>query len=177
MGDSDLLHEQFYARVQNVFGNRIMIPFSQNLTFVQNLVEQLGGDKDLITIRSRGTLARPFTKVRELQARAEERFASKIDELEKSESELGAKINSLVKTSQPGQQMILSDDAKREWEQVQEKRAKVRESLRLERRNLRKGIDQLQTDVQWTNILLMPAVVTMVGITLAVIKRKKTASR
>jgi ABC-type uncharacterized transport system involved in gliding motility auxiliary subunit len=177
VGDSDLLHEQFYARIQNFFGQRVMIPFSQNLTFVQNLVEQLGGDQDLITIRSRTTMARPFTRMRELQAQAQERFSSKIKDLEKSEQELAQKINEMIQGKQPGQQVILSDEAKKEWEQVQKKRAEVRETLRLEKRNLRKDIDSLQTKLQWTNILLMPLVVALAGVTLAVIKRQKTAAR
>lgn len=177
IGDSDLLHEQFYARVQNFFGQRIMIPFSQNLTFVQNLVEQLGGDQDLISIRSRTTMARPFTKMRELQAKAEERFASKIKELEKSEQELAQKIKEMVQGKQPGQQVILSDEAKKEWEQVQTKRKEVRDTLRQERRNLRKDIDSLQTKLQWTNILVMPLVVALAGVALALVKRQKTAAR
>lgn len=177
VGDSDLLHEQFYARVQNFFGQRIMIPFSQNLTFVQNLVEQMGGDQDLITIRSRATAARPFTKIRELQAQAEERFAAKIKDLEKNEQELSQKINELIQGKQPGQQVILSEEAKKDWQNVQEQRAKVRDDLRMERRNLRKDIDSLQTSLKWINILVMPLVVAGVGIALALIKRRKTAAR
>lgn len=177
IGDADMLHENAFAQVQNFFGQRVMIPYAQNLTFVQNLIEQLGGDSDLITIRSRAILPRPFTKVRELQGQAEERFAAKIKELEKSEQDLSQKINELLQGKQPGQQLILSEDAKKDWQNVQEQRAKVRDSLRLERRNLRKDIDSLQTSLKWTNILVMPLAVAAVGIALAVIKRRKTAAR
>lgn len=177
IGDADMLHENAFAQVQNFFGQRVMIPYAQNLTFVQNLIEQLGGDSDLITIRSRAIVPRPFTKVRELQGRAEERFAAKIKELEKSEQDLSQKINELMQGKQPGQQLILSDEAKKDWQNVQEQRAKVRDSLRLERRNLRKDIDSLQTSLKWTNILVMPLAVAAVGITLALIKRRKTAAR
>jgi ABC-type uncharacterized transport system involved in gliding motility auxiliary subunit len=177
VGDSDMLHEQFYAKVQNFFGQRILIPFSQNLTFVQNLVEQMGGDKDLITIRSRAGMVRPFTRMRELEAQAQQRFASKIKELEDSERELETKINELMQGKQPGQQVILSDDAKKEWQQVQAKRAETRDALRQERRNLRKDIDSLQTSLKWTNILAMPLVVALAGLVLALVKRQKTAAR
>jgi ABC-type uncharacterized transport system involved in gliding motility auxiliary subunit len=177
IADADLLHEQFYARVQNFFGQRVLIPFSQNLTLVQNLVEQLGGDKDLIGIRSRSVTPRPFEKMRKLQAEAEQRFAAKIRELEASEAELGQKINDLVRGKQAGQQIILSEDAKKEWQEVQKKHAEVRDSLRMERRNLRKDIDSLQTRLKWTNILLTPAIVAVAGVALAVVKRRKTAAR
>jgi ABC-type uncharacterized transport system involved in gliding motility auxiliary subunit len=177
VADADMLHEQFYARVQNFFGQRIVVPFSQNLTLVQNLVEQLGGDKDLIAIRSRAAVARPFTKMRQLEAEAQERFANKIKDLETSERELAEKINEMLQGKQPGQEIILSDEAKQEWERAQKKRAEVREALRQERRNLRKDIDSLQTTLQWTNILAMPLVVAIAGIALAFVKRQKTAAR
>ncbi len=178
VGDADMLHEQFYVRVMNLGGLRVMDrPFSQNLPFVQNLVELLSGDKDLISMRSRSTMSRPFTKVRELQAKAEERFANKIKELEKSESDLNQKINELVRGKQPGQHLILSDDAKKEWNDVQKKRTEVRATLKQERKNLRKDIDSLQTTLQWTNILAMPLAVAAAGVALALVKRKKTAAR
>ncbi len=178
VGDADMLHEQFYVRIINLGGMKVMDrPFSQNLSLVQNLVEFLSGDKDLISMRSRATMSRPFTKVRELQAKAEERFASKIKELEKSESDLNQKISELVRGKQPGQQVILSDEAKREWADVQKKRNEVRATLKQERKNLRKDIDSLQTTLQWMNILLMPLAVTAAGVALAFVKRQKTAAR
>jgi ABC-type uncharacterized transport system involved in gliding motility auxiliary subunit len=177
IGDADMLHENAFAQVQNFFGQRVMIPIAQNLTFVQNLIEQLGGDSDLISIRSRSVVPRPFTKVRELQGKAEERFAAKIKELEKSEQELNQKISELLQGKQPGQQLILSDEAKKDWQEVQKKRVEVSKTLRQERRNLRKDIDSLQTSLKWTNILVMPLAVAGVGIALAVVKRRKTAAR
>jgi ABC-type uncharacterized transport system involved in gliding motility auxiliary subunit len=177
IGDADMLHEQFYARVQNFFGQRVMMPFSQNLTLVQNLAEQLGGDKDLISIRSRSVTPRPFTKMRELRVAAEQRFASKIKELEASEAELDQKISELVQGKQAGQKVILSEEAQRQWEDVQKKRAEVREALRMEKRNLQKDIDSLETRLKWTNILLTPVVVAIVGVALAVVKRRRTAAR
>jgi hypothetical protein len=60
---------------------------------------------------------------------------------------------------------------------VQKKRAEVRETLRQERRNLRKDIDSLQTTLKWTNILAMPIVVAALGVVLAFVKRQKTGAR
>ena len=83
----------------------------------------------------------------------------------------------MLQGKKPGQQVILSDEAKREWQDVQKKRAEVRETLRQERRNLRKDIDSLQTSLKWTNILVMPIVVAALGVVLALVKRQKTAAR
>jgi len=177
VGDADMLHEQFYANIRNLFGTRVIMPFSHNLTLVQNMVEQLAGDENLMAIRSRGVLTRPFTKLRELEAEAEKRFASKIEELQKSEQEFAQKLNALLRDVEPGQRVILSEDARKERERLLQKQVEVREALRETRRNLKKEKQGLQVRIEWTNILLMPAVVTLAGVTLAVVKRKKTAAR
>ena len=45
------------------------------------------------------------------------------------------------------------------------------------RRNLRKDIDALETKLKWVNIAGMPLIVTIGGILIATIKRKRTAAR
>ena len=75
VADSDILYDQFVARV---FGPGMAIPLNGNLNFMQNIVEQNAGDENLIAIRSRATMNRPFTRVREMQLAAEDRYRSKI---------------------------------------------------------------------------------------------------
>ena len=115
--------------------------------------------------------------MRELQERAEERSATKIKELEQSETELRQKINEMVRGKQPGQEVILSEEAKRDWQEVQKKRVEVSEALRQERRKLNRDKESVRTTLQWANILAMPVVVAAVGLVLALIKRQKTAAR
>lgn len=177
MGDSDMLYEQFYARIQEIFGQRIMMPFAQNLTFLQNLVEQLGGDRDLIGIRSRATLSRPFTRVREMQAKAELAYESKIRELEKDLSDTQQKLAELQRAQGEVQQAILSESQRQEILQFQRKRAEVNQQLKELRRNLRRDVDSLQNTSKWTNILLMPLVVSLAGVVIAVMKNKRTAAK
>ena len=181
-GDADMLHENFYAQVNKFAGmTMIMRTYSQNLPLVQNLVEFLSGDKDLIGMRSRATMTRPFVKIHEMEAQAEKRYMAKITELQKSENDLNSKISALARGTEAGpggmQTIILSDDAKKDYENYQKQRSEVRVSLKNERKNLRHDIDSLQNSVQWTNILAMPLLVTLAGIGLALLKRQKTAAR
>ncbi|MBL9139967.1 MAG: Gldg family protein [Verrucomicrobiales bacterium] len=177
IGDADMLHQNFFARVQELFGQRIMMPFAANLTFVQNLVEQMGGDKDLIGIRSRATLNRPFTRVREMQAKAELSYESKIRQLEKDLSDAQQRLNDLQRAKGEGQQAILSDEQKQEILQFQRKRAEVNKELKEVRKNLRRDVDSLETTAKWTNILAMPVAVSLAGIVIATFKRKRTAAQ
>src|SRR6266404_6278200 len=59
VGDADMLFDHFTLRqIQSPFGT-ISMPMNGNLNFAQNAVEQLTGDNNLITVRSRATLNRP----------------------------------------------------------------------------------------------------------------------
>ncbi len=177
LGDSDLLYEQFYAQVRELFGQKIMMPFAANLTFLQNLLEQMGGDKDLIGIRSRATLNRPFTLVREMQAKAELAYESKIKVLEKDLADAQQKINELQRAKGDGQQAILSEEQKQEINQFQRRRAEVNRELKEVRKNLRRDVDSLENTTKWANILVMPFAVSLTGIVIAVFKRKRTAAK
>lgn len=177
LGDSDLLYEQFFAQVRELFGQKIMMPFAANLTFLQNLLEQMGGDKDLIGIRSRATLNRPFTRVREMQAKAELAYESKIKLLEKDLADAQQKINELQRAKGDGQQAILSEEQKKEITQFQRRRAEVNRELKEVRKNLRHDVDSLENTTKWANILVMPFAVSLTGIVIAVFKRKRTAAK
>lgn len=177
VGDADLLFDGVCARVQEVFGQRLIMPFNGNLTFAQNLVEQLAGDSNLISVRSRATMNRPFTLVKKMQAEAEERFRNKIKDLEKSLSDTQARLNELQQSKKGAQQrFILSPEQQAEVQKFQQKQAEVKKELKKERRNLRKDIDSLENRLKWVNIAGMPLVVTVAGISLAMVKRKRTAA-
>jgi len=66
-----------------------------NLNFAQNAVEQLTGDNNLITVRSRAIQNRPFTLVKKMQAEAEDNYRSKIKEMEDSLAETQRRLNEL----------------------------------------------------------------------------------
>jgi ABC-type uncharacterized transport system involved in gliding motility auxiliary subunit len=51
VADADLLHEQFWAQRQNLFGNQIFVPSAANADFVINALENLTGSNDLIGVR------------------------------------------------------------------------------------------------------------------------------
>ncbi len=177
LGDADLLYEQFYARIQEMLGQRLMMPFAANLTFLQNLVEQMGGDKDLIGIRSRATLSRPFDRVREMQAKAELAYESKIRELEKELSDAQQKLNELQRSKSDQQQAILSDEQKQEVLNFQRRRIEVNRELKEVRKNLRRDVNSLEVTTKWVNILAMPLAVSVAGIVIATFKRKRTAAK
>ncbi len=86
-GDADMLYDPFtIRRIDSPFG-AMQMAMNANLNLAQNLVEQMTGDNNLIAVRSRATLNRPFTRVKEMEAAANEKFQSEIKRLEDSAAE------------------------------------------------------------------------------------------
>lgn len=176
VADSDILYDQFVARM---FGPGLAFPMNGNLAFMQSIVEQNAGDENLIAVRSRATMNRPFTRIREMQVAAEDRFRSKIKELEASQQEAQNKINELQQAKQQSgqQRMILSPEQQAELTKFRQKQAEVSKELKQVRKDLKREVDSLENRLKWLNIAGMPLVVTAAGISLALVKRKKTAAK
>lgn len=178
-GDTDFIYDQFSVQVQNFFGQRMVTPFNGNLGLLQNCVEQFMGDSNLIAVRSRAVQARPFTLVRKIQAQAEQQYVEKIKNLQKDLEEAQQKISELQRSSgkDKNQRFILPPEAQAEIKRFQTKEAQTKRELKDVRKQLRKDIDALENRLKWFNIAAMPFLVTVAGISLAIVKRKKTAAK
>jgi peptidoglycan hydrolase CwlO-like protein len=141
------------------------------------MVEQLAGDSNLIAVRSRATMNRPFILVRKMQAQAEDRYRTKIKDLEKSLSDAQTRLNELQKSKETGQRFVLSPEQQAEIKNFQKKQGEVKKELKEVRKNLRQDIDSLENRLKWVNIAGMPLLVTVSGISLALMKKKKTAAK
>jgi ABC-type uncharacterized transport system involved in gliding motility auxiliary subunit len=177
MGDSDLLFDNYAAQVGNFMGQRMVIPFNGNLSLIQNFVEQLSGDNNLITVRSRATQMRPFEEVRKRQAKAEARFRDKIKEMQKSVQDSQTRLNDLQRNKESGQRFIISPEQQKEIDNLRKKQVEVNRELRTVQKDLKKEVNSLENSVKWANILGMPVAVTLTGLILAFLKRKKTAAK
>ncbi len=182
IGDSDMIQDQVSVQeMQNPFGGgqRMVMPANGNLAFAQGAIEQLSGDNNLISVRSRASRERPFTVVTKMQADAEANYRSKIKELEKGLADAQSKLNDLQrsKADQGGQKFILSAEQQAEIANFRKKETEVKQQLKLERKKLRTDIDSLENRIKWINIAGMPVLVTIAGVGLALARRNRRAAR
>jgi ABC-type uncharacterized transport system involved in gliding motility auxiliary subunit len=177
VGDADMIGDQFALRQQQTpFGN-FATAMNGNLNFAQNAVAQMAGDSDLISVRSRATQNRPFTRIKKMQAEAQEAYQSKIKELEDSLADTRQRLSELQQAKQGNQRFILSPEQQAEIEKFRKKETEANMQLKEERKKLRRDIDSLETRLKWENILAMPVVVALSGISLALYKRKRTSAK
>ena len=178
VGDADMLYDRVALQpIQTLFGTAYS-PANGNLSFAQNAIEQMTGDSNLIQVRSRATVARPFTRVKAMEAAANEKFQSEIKRLEDSASEAQRKINELQQQKKDkDQRFILSPEQSAELANLRKEEVETRKHLKQVQKDLRKEVVSLQTRVKWINILAVPLAVMASGIVIAFVKRKKTSAK
>ena len=75
------------------------------------------------------------------------------------------------------QRFILTAEQKAELENFRKKQAEVSKALKQAQKDLRKEVVSLETRLKWLNILAMPFAVTLAGVGIAFVKRKKTSAK
>jgi ABC-type uncharacterized transport system involved in gliding motility auxiliary subunit len=179
VGDADWLSDNFSVQVQSIpmLNYKVVQPMNGNLPLVQNLVEQFAGDQNLIGVRSRGTLNRPFTVVQEMQAKANARFQQQIANVQKEVDETNQKLNELQGKKEPGQRFVLSKEQQDTMEGFKQRRAQANKDLKRVRRDLRKDIDSLELWTKVINIGAVPLAVAVAGLALGFVRKQKTKAQ
>jgi len=177
VSDVDLLTDGAAVDVQDIFGQRLVVPRNGNLNFAQSLVEQVAGDFDLSGLRSRAAFTRPLTVIQQMESRAQQSYLGKIKELEDSLTQTQDKLAALQKNRAGAASTILTPEQQAEVENFRKKAAETKRDLKELRKNLRVESEQLQFWTKLVNIGLMPLVVALLGLMLALIRRRrKTAA-
>ena len=166
IGDTDILVDDHFLLQQ-----RFLI--SENITFVQNLVDHFGDDT-LINIRSRNQ-NRPFTTIVDLEKEAQKKFEDKLKKLEAEQQAILQEKTKLESTGEGSNQFTLRIDPEA-LKEIQAKELDKRKQIREIRKQLRSEIDLIQLKIKLANIGLMPMLVIIFGIGFFIRKRKKTAA-
>ncbi|MDM8557736.1 Gldg family protein [Candidatus Parabeggiatoa sp. HSG14] len=173
VADTDMLEDKFWVRVQNFIGQRIAMPHAANATFISNALDNLSGSNDLISVRNRGSFARPFTKVEEIQQKAEKRFREKEKKLLANLQETDQKIRDLQKKKTDGNKLMLDVRQQQEIENFRNEKIKFRKELRNVQHELRKNVEGLETWMKFVNIGFMPLLIGFFGISFSFLSRRR----
>jgi ABC-type uncharacterized transport system involved in gliding motility auxiliary subunit len=177
VGDSDFVFDQIAGQVQDVLGQSVFSPANGNLNFVEGAVEQFSGDSNLIEMRSRASVSRPLTVINDINNEAAQKYQSKMNDLQNKLDATRQKLAELQNGKQSDQKTILSSAQQAEIKQFQKDEATTNHDLKEMRKDLRQEIDSLETFLKWINIAAMPLLVTLIGLVLALVKRRKLAAR
>ena len=177
IGDTDLLVNETSVRVQRtIFGNQVQM-INGNLAFVQNAVEIMGGDSNLITVRSREDQNRPFEKINEMQEEATKKFNAELKRAQEKLESIVAEKSKMEQNNNQGENQVLTIKINQEdLKQIRKQEAEAQRQIRQVRKDLRKDIDRLQLRLQLANVGVIPLLIIISGIVFFLIKRRKTAA-
>jgi ABC-type uncharacterized transport system involved in gliding motility auxiliary subunit len=177
VADVDMLTDHAAVEIQEVFGQRLVVPRNGNLNFALSLVDQLAGDPEIIGLRSRAAFTRPLTVIRAMEARAQQAYLGKIKELEDALNKTNDRLRELQKTRTGAQAAILTPEQQAEIEQFRRQAAEIRKDLKELRRTLREETDTLVFWTKVANIVVVPVLVALAGLLLALAKRRRARAR
>jgi ABC-type uncharacterized transport system involved in gliding motility auxiliary subunit len=163
VADTDLLEDRFWAQTQEFFGQRMIVPIANNGDFVINLIDNLSGSDDLISLRSRGQSARPFTVVQQIQREAELRFRSTEKELQDKLKATEQKLQELQKqeSGQGASRVLMTAQQQQTIDQFRSEMVQTRRQLRDVQFELRRDIETLESWVRWLNIGAIPVLIAI----------------
>ena len=175
VGDTDILADRFWVQMQDFLGLNVPQAIADNANFVINALDNLGGNDDLISLRSRGEYARPFTKVASIQRDAELRLRDRERGLQDKLKDTEKKIQDLQRKKGEGSTLLLSAEQKREIESFRGEQLKTRKELRAVQHDLRRNIERLGDWLKFINIALIPILIGL-GAALAGVWRARRAA-
>ena len=176
VADADMLADGAAVEIQNIFGQRVVVPSNGNLAFAQGLVEQATAGDDLSTLRSRTSSFRPLTVVRQMETEAQKQYFGKIKAMEDDVMQTTEKMQKLQRPSGDAKSaQILTAEQQGELDRFKKRLLDTRRELKLLRKDLRQDAEALQFWTKVANIAVVPALVALFGIGLAVIRQRRTA--
>ena len=163
VGDTDILADHFWIRMQNFFGVQIPQSIANNGDFVINTLDNLAGNTDLISLRSRGEFSRPFTVVEQIRRDAEARFREREQELQARLEETEQKIAQLQQEGGESA-LLLTEEQAAEIEKFRLEQIRTRKELRAVQHELQKNIERLGTQLKFINIGLIPLIIALLAL-------------
>jgi len=174
VADSDVLTDQMWAQRQNVFGQQVVVPTSNNADFVINVLDNMSGSNALVGLRGRGFSLKPFDRIDALQRTAELRYRSTERKLREKLNDTQRKLGELETDSGKGGaggSVILSEEQRRTLADFRVEMVSVRQQLREVQHALRQEIEDLNTLLKVINIWAVPLVISLIALVMAIFRR------
>lgn len=169
--DSDMLfNDVCVTAYTDTFGQKAWRRANDNVAMLQNVMESLGGSRQLSGIRNRVPMSRPLTKINRLKADAELKYKNRILELERDFAQAQARLNALKRAEEADPDSAEAAARRKETQSFQIKVAAARRELKEMRANLKSDLDRLDTRIRILNIVVVPAALALIGVAWSVIR-------
>jgi ABC-type uncharacterized transport system involved in gliding motility auxiliary subunit len=153
---------------------------TQNSDFVINALDSLTGGGQLIALRGQGISFRPFTRVDQIEAAANDKYRATEDRLQTELKDTQDKLTALLAQNAGGDGAAgapalqeTSPEQEEAIAQFNQRLVEVRQQLRDVRGALRGEIDALGDSLRLINIAAVPIAIVLVGIIIFAWRRQR----
>ena len=171
--DTDLLTDRLWVQKQPFLGQNLVTAFADNGTLVVNAVDNMMGNRDLISIRTRASSGRPFDRVSELRVEAERSYRATEERLQLELADTERKLTELQAAKGDSELLVLSDEQQTEIHRFTDRKLEIRRELRQVQHDLQRDIDRLGTRLKLINITLVPVLVIITALLYVLYRRRR----
>ena len=165
--DTDLFTDRFGTETVRYLSQQTTRRSNDNLALAVNLFELLAGGNELVELRGKGTVARPFLRVEDLAAQARVAYEKQLSQLEEELISVRNDIRGLESESTDEEKEI-SPEAEAEIQQrlqdFREKEVQLRREQREIRKELREEIRRLDRTLVLINLLVVPGLIALLAL-------------
>jgi len=171
--DTDVLSDRLWLQKQPFLGQNLINTFADNGNIIVNAVDNLLGNRDLISIRTRASSVRPFDRVDALQVQAEREYRATEERLQQELADTERKLTELQAARSGDDMLVLSEEQQQEVQRFLDRKLEIRQDLRQVQHDLQVDIDRLGTRLKLFNIALVPLLVIVVALIYSLRRRRK----
>ncbi len=162
-GDCDMLFRTFTHDITvDESGNRKAVPINDNISLLQNVLEDLNGDISLARLRSRKPMIRPLTKIQDRKKEAEAEFTEKISE-RKMEFDIRRHRAEQIKLKLVRQGNRISAAEKRELDEFSLYKTNFEREIKEIRNELKNDLEAYNISARRINIFLIPGALVVLA--------------
>jgi ABC-type uncharacterized transport system involved in gliding motility auxiliary subunit len=177
IADIDAFYDRFAYSVQNFGGTQMATPANGNSALLFNIIDQAIGSKYLIGSRSRAATRRPFTVIQEMETKFNDHVGSKIEEFQTKQRQAQGKLQELQAQKTKGSELFLSPEQEAEIENLRKQQVEYSRLIREQEKDLRRQKDNLAGNITLLNVVVVPVLVILFGLSLYIARRSSTRAR
>ena len=148
-----------------IFGKLVV---GDNSALLINTVDDLSGSSELISIRSRGGVRRPFTAVDRIEAQADAETAKEVAGINAEIAGFEEELKTLVTSTNEEQKQIIGTSIVQKTKDIELKKLNARNRLRQVNMKKRDRIEHLGNLLRAFNMLAAPAVILVIAVALGI---------
>lgn len=152
-------------------------PANGNSALLFNIIDQAIGSKYLIGSRSRAATRRPFTVIQEMETKFNDQVGTKIEEFQSKQRQAQVKLQELQAQKSKGSELFLSPAQEAEIENLRKQQVEYSRLIREQEKDLRRQKDKLAGNITLLNVVVVPVLVILFGLSLYIARRSSTRAR